>query len=504
MRRAVFISILAALLIAAPAFAQQNDCTRSKPCGQVPWSLPYLPPLVSPSPMATIATTPLPNQNTLTPSPTATMTATTAPTPTPYNSQVSVTSFSQSYSANLVTNGDLSSWSGDNPTWWSVSGESGSDPMLTQVDPSGSAGTGAARFYASGATNNPSLNAFDIRTIGLWYESSLQVTAWTSGALNDTNGTAQRTGQLVATKAQTAVALGRATATSYGIAGRGGTAHDHVVDNIVLRQVTLNPQYEGLADGTFEFHFDITTARFGEIPELWYRASDDSNKWRAIVWGDGSAWYTYLYSCVSGSCTQQIFAGWGGGGTPNAMRVVTSGNNHSFYVSSNDGGSWVQQGTTISNSTMSTNTGVRAVYTSQVTPRSLIYTSTTWPATAIPGTTIPIIQPQIDTSGLSDQLATLGAMANGTPFQIMDLQGTPVDLEAQFAELATPAGLFFGYARGLSEINLGSVTTFIQFAMLTVSIILALTATQFLLPIIATAFGVIRRVAQLVLEFLPL
>lgn len=130
--------------------------------------------------------------------------------------------------------------------------------------------------------------------------------------------------------------------------------------------------------------------------------------------------------------------------------------------------------------------------------------SVVWPATAIPGTTIPVISPQIDTSGLSDQLATLGAMANGTPFQIMDLQGTPVDLEAQFAELATPAGLFFGYARGLSEINLGSVTTFIQFAMLTVSIILALTATQFLLPIIATAFGVIRRVAQLVLEFLPL
>jgi hypothetical protein len=42
----------------------------------------------------------------------------------------------------MVLNGGFTSWSGDNPVSWSVSGESGTNPMVTQVG-------NAARMYTS-------------------------------------------------------------------------------------------------------------------------------------------------------------------------------------------------------------------------------------------------------------------------------------------------------------------------------------------------------------------
>ncbi len=43
----------------------------------------------------------------------------------------------QSLGAELITNGDFSAWTGDNPNSWTVSGESGSDPIVTQSPSNG-------------------------------------------------------------------------------------------------------------------------------------------------------------------------------------------------------------------------------------------------------------------------------------------------------------------------------------------------------------------------------
>ena len=48
----------------------------------------------------------------------------------------------------LLTNGDFAAWTGDDPDGWTIGGEVGSDPMVTQVDPGGGAGTGAAKFLS--------------------------------------------------------------------------------------------------------------------------------------------------------------------------------------------------------------------------------------------------------------------------------------------------------------------------------------------------------------------
>jgi len=56
--------------------------------------------------------------------------------------------------AELLTNGDFATWSGDNPSSWTVTGEVGADPEISQVSRDalhGGGGTGAANFYSTSA-----------------------------------------------------------------------------------------------------------------------------------------------------------------------------------------------------------------------------------------------------------------------------------------------------------------------------------------------------------------
>jgi hypothetical protein len=71
--------------------------------------------------------------------------------------------------AELTTNGDFSAWTADNPDWWTASGESGSDPMFTQVAPSGAPGTGACRCYRT-QPGVMHLNKDSLLTVGKVYK----------------------------------------------------------------------------------------------------------------------------------------------------------------------------------------------------------------------------------------------------------------------------------------------------------------------------------------------
>lgn len=82
------------LLHSTSMVTAQNQCGQGLPCGPVPWPIPQLPELASPSPFPTIEITSTPSPtpgatptptNTLTPSPTATIpTPTTFPSPTSF------------------------------------------------------------------------------------------------------------------------------------------------------------------------------------------------------------------------------------------------------------------------------------------------------------------------------------------------------------------------------------------------------------------------------------
>lgn len=76
MRRAL-LAIVAAVVLGVGVALAQDDCGDGLPCGRIPWDLPILPALPSPTPMPTLAFTAIPptpgaGTPTWTPTPTAT------------------------------------------------------------------------------------------------------------------------------------------------------------------------------------------------------------------------------------------------------------------------------------------------------------------------------------------------------------------------------------------------------------------------------------------------
>lgn len=122
-------------------------------------------------------------------------------------------------------------------------------------------------------------------------------------------------------------------------------------------------------------------------------------------------------------------------------------------------------------------------------------------APAIP-TAPPLVE--VDTSGIGDQMATLNAVVAATSVPIVDLNGTPVDTDASFTELGDNAGQFFGYARSLSEASVGELTPLLAFGLLSFVVVIAVKIPTYLLPIAAAVFGLIRKIVQVILEFIPL
>jgi len=74
----------------------------------------------------------------------------------------------------LITNGDFANWTGDDPDDWTVSGESGSDPMITEA-------AGQCRLYTSGVY--VSIRQDGITTAGKKYKVTMDISAMVSGSL---------------------------------------------------------------------------------------------------------------------------------------------------------------------------------------------------------------------------------------------------------------------------------------------------------------------------------
>lgn len=70
-------------------------------------------------------------------------------------------------------------------------------------------------------------------------------------------------------------------------------------------------------------------------------------------------------------------------------------------------------------------------------------------------------------------------------------------------ELSDNTASIFGYARGLSEVNFGSLSPLITFLFTSLLIFIFVKTVLFLLPVFAALFGVIRKIVELILDFIP-
>lgn len=138
----------------------------------------------------------------------------------------------------LLTNGDFSAWSGDNPTGWTVNSESGSDPAIHQVGSGEShvgSGTGSANFYSS-TTSHAYLTQSLAITIGKWYRTDLISSYVGNGGLSFRWGFSST--PIGIDIAKTYIATSQATATSVTLI-RFLAPIDITVDSASVRELSL-------------------------------------------------------------------------------------------------------------------------------------------------------------------------------------------------------------------------------------------------------------------------
>lgn len=124
------------------------------------------------------------------------------------------------------------------------------------------------------------------------------------------------------------------------------------------------------------------------------------------------------------------------------------------------------------------------------------------PAPAATNTPVPT---NVDASSITDNLSTLSAVMSETPMMVTDLNGTPFDQDAAFEELGTNAGTFFGFARSIiSPVTFGPLWPLVALVVTSLTVVFGVKIITYGLPVFAALFGFIRKMVQIILDFIPL
>ena len=84
----------------------------------------------------------------------------------------------------LVDNGNFAAWTGDDPDGWTVIGEVGADPEVSEVGAGqghGGAGNGLCNFYQSATAGQPRIDQAGKVTVGIWHRLIFVLDTLTAG-----------------------------------------------------------------------------------------------------------------------------------------------------------------------------------------------------------------------------------------------------------------------------------------------------------------------------------
>lgn len=291
-------------------------------------------------------------------------------------SGIDVTTFTQTLGAELLTNGNFAAWTAGNPDGWTVTTED-ANRAISEVgagEGHGGAGTGYCNIYR----NPPGdiITAYqDVLTVGSIYECSITVNKATAGygKLGATDGSIY----LDFNGARPYTVIGRSKSTRFIMADAGATV-DITVDDVTVKRVTLNAQRVSKADGTFEFQFALPASpKTQDAIHLLYRIEAVGDElydcWDAYLFRNAgnTAWSYRLDVISSGTRTNKVVVA--DVGNPTLLKVATNGNSHDAYTGTGtiDAATYTQRGSTISDATFATSTGLNTVYTSGFTPTRL-------------------------------------------------------------------------------------------------------------------------------------
>lgn len=283
----------------------------------------------------------------------------------------------QTFGNELIDNGDMSDWTGDNLDVWSLSGESGSNPEVTQRSPTQTnadtpAGLGAANFFST--TNTQPRIQQTILTPDLIYEINTTLTARVSGNfaftgfVNAGSNNFITVGGIRLTK--------RATSTANFIIQPGTQPTNLTIDDVSVRQVNLNPAYTVPTNTIIDFFFNPTSIRGEEEVTLQYRIPTlgDELLNGYIVYlqrrTGNTNWNMNWARLDNGSRVPKSSVSSVGASTT-GLRIRTVGNDHTVYSWSE--GVLTPRGT-FTDATYNTATLANVIYPSDViTPQVVIY-----------------------------------------------------------------------------------------------------------------------------------
>lgn len=134
------------------------------------------------------------------------------------------------------------------------------------------------------------------------------------------------------------------------------------------------------------------------------------------------------------------------------------------------------------------------------TPTPTLTPSSTPPPSPTPTATRTAIW---DNDAISDQLATIQAVAESTDVPVLDDDGNPMDSDSLAAEIASNSGTFFGYLKGLQAASFGNASPLFTFMISAFFMVLTVKVLTLGLPVVMVGIGFIRRLVQIIFDFIP-
>jgi len=124
--------------------------------------------------------------------------------------------------------------------------------------------------------------------------------------------------------------------------------------------------------------------------------------------------------------------------------------------------------------------------------------------TAAPPTATPYATPIWDaTQDIDEPLATIQGILDGTDEPIIGGGGAEFTFETIGTELDANVTLFFGYVRGVTGASFGVLTPMINFIFLVLVTVFFVAGLKLTLPVLGAVIGFLRKLIQLILEFIP-
>lgn len=107
-----------------------------------------------------------------------------------------------------------------------------------------------------------------------------------------------------------------------------------------------------------------------------------------------------------------------------------------------------------------------------------------------------------DGEAVNNQIATLNSVINATPMRVSDFYGSYA--ETDLSTFGTEAGTFISYLRAFFAANVGIWQPLLAFGLIRFFTTVVIKLQFLLIPVLMALVGFIRKIINLVLDFLPL